>query len=300
MSRKLVTCAVFLLGSLCGCNSQPTAADATGQDLGLGTEARQDPAGRDAGPDPAVPDAGDDAAAGKADSEFAAYCQGIVDAFRALYENLETPENLMQEVPPPLKTGGEFDPNEFLTVLDRLHLEEEWTLDFTYFYASDMGGEPTLVARPTDSPLCQSDPEQPCVTESVWLHVLVDGTREGWFQLMVLKIMGDQFYREWHGFEAATILPSQAGLTAWLEEEKKHLSPSDYDEFDAAAMAAIEVDPLVEVLDDRVQIGLVYFTRWEGIVRRVRDISVVPPYAVVPGGENSYEVLFECTWCGVP
>jgi len=295
-----VVALVFLLGSLSGCDSESAEADVSGQEMSLDTAAEEVAAGQDVGTDLAAPDAGDVAAPEPGDPEFAAYCQGIVDSFRALYEDLELPNNLAQEVPPPEKTGEEFDPNQFFTVLDRLLMEEGWTLDFTYFYASDMGGEPTLVARKMDSPLCQSDPGQPCVSEGFLLHVLVDGTREGWFQLMVLKLMGDQFYREWHGFEGKVILPSQAGLNAWLEEQKKRWSIQDGEDFDEATMAALQVDPVVDVGEEGVHVSIVYFSRGSGVVRWITDISLVPPYSKTPGGESSHETLFECTWCGVP
>ena len=296
-------CLVFLSAPvllLSGCDSESAEADANGPDVSADTATEKDTAGQDAQPDMAVDGEADAAETPPGDPEFAAYCQGIVDAFRALYEDLELPDNLAQEVPPPEKTGDEFDPNLFFTVLDRLQMEEGWTLDFTYFYASDMGGEPTLVARTTDSPTCQSDPEEPCMSEKVLLHVLVDGTREGWFQLMVLKLMGDQFYREWHGFEGKVILPSHAGLTAWLEGQKKRWSVQGTEDFDEAAMAALKVDPAVDIGDDGVHVNIVYFSRGSGIVRWVADISLEPPYSTAPGGENSHETLFECTWCGVP
>ena len=290
---------VLLLGALSGCGSESAEADVNGQDLSIDTSAEEDAADQDLGQDSTAFGTDDVSQPQPGDPEFAAYCQGIVDAFVALYEDLEVPENLMQENPPPVKNGEEFDPNVFFTVLDRLHMEEGWTLDFTYFY-NDLGGEPTLVARKTDSSLCQSDPEQPCVSEKFLLHVLVEGTREGWFQLMVLKLMGDQFYREWHGFEGKVILPSHAGLTAWLEGQKKRWSVQGTEDFDEAAMAALKVDPAVDIGDDGVHVNIVYFSRGSGIVRWVADISLEPPYSTAPGGENSHETLFECTWCGVP
>lgn len=289
----------FLLGFLVGCDSKSGETDESGQDASVDAMAGDDATGLEVESDASLSEETNADKASPGDPEFAAYCQGIVDAFRQLYEDLELPDNLAQENPPPVKTGEEFDPNIFFTVLDRLHMEEGWSLDFTYFY-NELGGEPTLVARAAGSPLCQSDPEQPCVSEGFLLHVLVDGTREGWFQLMVLKLMGDQFYREWHGFEGKVILPSQAGLNAWLEEQKKRWSIQDGEDFDEAAMAALQVDPMVDVGEESVHVSIVYFSRGSGVVRWITDISLAPPYSKTPGGENSHETLFECTWCGVP
>ncbi len=290
----------FLPGLLAGCDSESQQADVGSSDVIVDAMAGDDAAGQSGELDVALSEETNADEASPGDPEFAAYCQGIVDAFRALYEDLELPDNLAQENPPPVKTGDELDPNQFFTVLDRLQMEEGWTLDFTYFYASDMGGEPTLVARKTDSPLCQSDPEQPCVSEDVMLHVLVDGTQEGWFQLMVLKFMGDQFYREWHGFEGKIILPSKAGLTFWLEGQKKRWSVQDGEDFDEAAMAALEVEPVVDIGADSVYINLVYFSHGAGMVRWIADLETAPPYSYSPKGEHSAETLFECAWCGVP
>ena len=296
-------CLVFLSAPvllLSGCDSESAEADANGPDVSADTATEKDTAGQDAQPDMAVDGEADAAETPPGDPEFAAYCQGIVDAFRALYEDLELPDNLAQEVPPPEKTGDEFDPNLFFTVLDRLQMEEGWTLDFTYFYASDMGGETTLVARKTDSPLCQSDPEHPCVTESFLLHVLVDGSREGWLQLQVLRLMGQEFYCDWHGCSGMIILPSHEGLVAWMEGQMKHFAPGEDNGFDEEALAALAVDPVVEVHDDWVHVDFVWFARGSGIVRSVLDISTAPPYSTAPGGEHTSETLFECTWCAIP
>jgi hypothetical protein len=232
-----------------------------------------------------------------ATSEFATYCQGVVDGFHALYKDLNVPENLERERALRLKTGEEFDPNEFFQVLDRLEMEQGWTLDYFYGYEFDVGGVPKLVARATESPLCQSDPEQPCVwEENVLLHVVVDGSREGWFQLMVLRLMGDQFYRTWHHFEGKVILPSQAGLNVWAEEQSNWYG----EDFDGTAMAAISVVPVISIGDDGVLVELVYFSTQRGVGRWIADLSLVPPYSPLPGKQNSYQTLFECTWCGIP
>jgi len=291
---------VLLALGLVACDTGGNAADGTG-----GMDAIADTTGTEDADESADGTGPEDMTAAEplaGDPEFASYCQGIVDAFRALYEGLELPDNLAQENPPPAKTGDEFDPNEFFTVLDRIHMEEGWTLDFIYTYASDMGGSPELVARRTDSPLCQSDPEQPCVTESFLLHVLVDGSREGWFQLKVLGIMGSQFYQDGHGWEGRIILPSHQGLIAWMEEQKK-LGAGMYegDGFDEAGIAELKVDPVVEVHSDRIHYNLVHYCRFSdiGISRLVADHSTEPPYSLIPDSDES-EVLFECTWCGIP
>ncbi len=243
-------------------------------------------------------DAATETAAG--DPEFAAYCQGIVDAFRALYLDLDLPDNLAQEKPPPLKTGEEFDPNDFFVVLDRLHMEEGWTLDFIYTYDSHMGGSPELVARKTDSPLCQSAPESPCESEYFLYHVLLDGSREGWFQVWVLRRMGQQFYCDFHGCFSEIVLPSHEGLLSWIEEQKKRgAGMHDGDGFDEAAIAAITVDPLVEVRKGSAHVILVSFDRSSGIVRTDVELSGEPPYWWIPGTDKT-ETLIECTWCGIP
>jgi len=231
------------------------------------------------------------------ESEFATYCQDIVDAFHALYKGLGVPGHLEVKTALRWKTGEEFDPNEFFLVLDRLKMEAGWTLDYFYGYEVDVGGAPKLVARTTQSSVCQSDPERPCVwEENVLHHVQVDGTREGWFQLMVLRLMGDQFYRTWHHYEGKEILPSQAGLTAWVEEQ------SDWygDAFDGTALAAIPVTPLIGISEEGVRVEMVYFSTPSGIGRWIADLSLVPPYAPLPGTQSRFETLLECSWCGIP
>jgi len=276
----LFVLAISFDGVGCDTTSNGTPSDANSSEL---------PTENDSG-DPAV-----DLLTGD-EIEFAAYCQGIVDAFRALYEGLEIPERILWKGEG--KNGEEFDPNVFFTVLDRLQMADGWVLDFTY-WANDLGGEPTLVARRADTPKCGVVGEQSCVKEDFRGHVLVDGTREGWFQLMVLFQMGQNFYRFWHAGSGRLILPSEVGIEAWIDDQFPGWDKGEqYDQL-KADMATIDVHPLVVDHGDLMEISFIVFSFGGGVLRSHGSWAKTPPYNVVSMAEdNGY--LLECYWCPIP
>ena len=81
--------------------------------------------------------------------------QETVDGMAALAGSQQIPENLMADEP--LKLGGEFDPNQYFSVLTHLQMEPGYTLDYVYYY-DFMGGYPALYARPADQAPYQTVP----------------------------------------------------------------------------------------------------------------------------------------------
>ena len=69
----------------------------------------------------------------------------------------------------------------------------------------------------------------------------------------------------------------------------------------SALRVLLRARPLqIDVGDESVHVSIVYFSQGSGIVRWVADILTEPPYSFAPEGEHSSEILFECSWCGVP
>lgn len=97
------------------------------------------------------------------------------------------------------KKPGDFDPNRFFFVLKHLSMEPGFVLDYVYAY-DYAGGYPLLYAlRSGAQPIGSSvSPEEARPAPDPFLHVRTDGTPEGFFELTVLRIMGEQFYLFWH------------------------------------------------------------------------------------------------------
>lgn len=229
---------------------------------------------------------------------FLEEAQATVDAFRALYKGLVIPESLLQDHGnEPTKDGTCFDPNTFFQVLDKLQMEPGWALDYTYFYAFDSGGEPTLVARDTTSPPCMTAGEEPCVTEEVWDHLVAQGDKESLLQVLVLRTMGQQFYQDWHYISDTRLVFTQAGLDAWKAEQSQYMESKEKQQF-AQATDKLRFQGSATMTEDGLRITFIRVGANSALYEQTVTISPQPPYELKgePGGSQT---LLECFWCYV-
>jgi hypothetical protein len=173
-----------------------------------------------------------------------------------------------------------FDINGYLDVLTRLSLEDGYTLGYTYHLQKDFGGHPTLHARPLaySSWAEYIEAEQPDPSEDYGYldHVVVDGTAEGFFEFVVLEIMGDQFYLYWHSSaNDAEIVYNRARLWEMVNEHPKL-------PYETKLQArTLDVTPVVRTRGDTVVVEVVTFSNWSGFVQRSYTISREFPHKVL-------------------
>ena len=212
-------------------------------------------------------------------------CQRIVSGLLALTGNIEVPEHLVQEGA--LKRGDEFDAAAYFTVLDRLSMEPGYALDYVYRFEG-IGGDPVLYARPEaqapfaayeDLAAAQGDPEGTFLT-----RIRIDSTPghpEGFFQFVVLELMGEQFYLYWHALYDDTLI--LCGRDA-IEKVLLTLDGSfgaAMPESDKERARAINVEPWVSIGDDFVRVRIVTFSKWGGFSERIYTISHAFPHQVL-------------------
>lgn len=223
--------------------------------------------------------------------------QEVADAFARLNNSQELPDHLMQE--DPHKNGSEFDVNDYFDVLDHLSMEPGYVLDYVYMY-DGMGGSPLLFARPDDYPAPATQTEYAAalqagdVDRDYLSHVQIDGTEEGFFQFVVLKEIGGQFYLFWHAYYFDTVI-----VCAPERIDDIVSRPDDYgnpftrkQKRDARA---IDPAPVVDVGDDSVTVEVVMFSDWGGFARGTYEISKSFPHTVL---DSDFEVLVEYD-CGI-
>jgi hypothetical protein len=217
---------------------------------------------------------------GTSPSAFATL-QSVVDDMAALTRELEPPEHLLQEEA--MKTGDEFDVNAYFQVLDRLSMEPRYVLDYVYRY-DELGGEPVLYARRADEPAHATYADYVQAVDEprdAYLdHVQVDGTEESFFQLIVLRIMGPQFYLWWHGnHNDTTIIADRARLPDLLSTTEEFCGPLSPDTQQQAN--ALNFDPVVELQDTVALVEVVTFTKWGGFMRTSYSISRSFPHQIL-------------------
>lgn len=224
--------------------------------------------------------------------------QSTVDSLSSL-QALNIPEHLLQENAS--KTGEEFDVNAYFSVLDHLSIEPGYALDYVYWY-DFMGGFPVLYARPADqSPYLTLSEYRSAVGEipgeefshGYMSHVQIDDTAEGFFQFVVLRIMGRQFYLHWHAnYNDAMVICDQERLEQILETLS---GDSDYSLPEEAKeqARALDVAPVVEFKDDTVLVKVVTFTKWGGFFRDSYTISRSFPHKILEAEEEEL-VPYDC------
>ena len=185
---------------------------------------------------------------------------------------------------------SEFDVNRYFEVLDRLHMREGYTLDWVYtagervgsFVVIDelpSGSEPVLYARRVDAPRFRSydefaaslsapmDPASP----DYLAYVETDGTDEGYFQLVLLHLLGSRFYIYWHAaYGDLAVACDRAAIGRAIEAQTgDYGAPKFWLRLRAPFM---RVAPQVEQDGETVRVSVVIFSRFEGFVRRTYSL----------------------------
>lgn len=219
-----------------------------------------------------------------------------VEGMTALTGNLQTPEHLLQ--PDAVKTGEEFDVSAYFEVLDGLSMEQGYVLDYVYWY-DDLGAHPVLYARRAAEPPFESHSAYVAARgEEAPLayleHVQVDGSAEGFYQLVVLRLMGEQFYLWWHAtMNDTAVIASQASLQAQQQVVEGNCTEPFDPVLEAASQLALEPDVRFE--SDLVFVNIHTSSSYSGVQRTTFSISRDFPHTIV---EESTETLIEY-FCGV-
>jgi hypothetical protein len=194
----------------------------------------------------------------------------------------------------------EFPAPVILAAFPRLSLPPGTTLDYVY-HKSNMGGWPVLYSRPVDATpfdtfaeLTNAMPHAQArgLLTNTWSQgfgfylddIQTDGTVDGYFQLIALYLMGDQFFNLWHdGYHDERIICTPSGLDDLFQKSDSQRTDSDHgipDEVRAAAHA-LPLAPRVDIQRDTVRISVVVFTKWGGFQQRTFTVSRRRPHALL-------------------
>ena len=207
-----------------------------------------------------------------------AYTRETVEAVAALRPMGHTGTEFLQGLVDGTEEG--FDVNQYLDVLTRLSLKDGYALGYTYYLQEDFGGHPILHTRPQEYDTFAEyiEAERPNLPSdySYLDYIRVDGTAEGFFEFVVLEIMGDQFYLYWHsGANDAEMVYNRAKLWEIVNEHPKL-------PYGAKLRArTLNVTPVVKIKDDTVVVQVVTFSNWSGFVQRSYTISRDFPHRVI-------------------
>jgi hypothetical protein len=201
--------------------------------------------------------------------------------------------------------GEVFDANDYFGLLAHLSMEQGYVLDYVS-YIEWMGGEPILYARPETEPRYQIFAEFTEATGTTisarsrydYLNwVQTDGTPGGYLELILLRIMGGQFYLYWHAnYNDHQVVCDSAQLQEIVSELRECTGDeSDYclTQKQVRQAKELQVEPVVEFEDDGVRIQVVIFSKWGGFVQQTYTVRQSYPHKVL---DRSAEVLvpYDC------
>jgi len=201
------------------------------------------------------------------------------------------------------KNGSEFDVNQFFTVLEHLSMQSGYALDYVYRF-DGMGGYPVLYPRPLNQVPYGSyadleafwQSENPTASKGQYDRYLefvqLDGMPEGFFQLVVLRTMGRQFYQYWHaGYNDAQILTNLQSL-----DQIQPMFPEE--KLTAGLMEkarSLPIEPQIQFQGDQVTMQVMIFTHWGGFIQETYTIASTFPHRIL---NQTRETLLEYN-CGV-
>jgi len=228
-------------------------------------------------------------------SSFNFPAQKTVDAFTDLQ-----PTNDIQIVAQLMHSDladNKFDVNQYFSVLDGLHAEQGYVLDWVYWNRGGMGGLPVLYIRKIDDAPYVSfeDYVSHASNASNMLYanngvffryldkIRIDDTPQGFFQFAVLRLLGDRFYLYWHEFYRETfIVCSKQGWKALLQHENArggvYAPPSA--KFVAAAYN-LDFYPHIRLGDKKVEINVTTYSPFEGLDLHYFEISREYPHTIL-------------------
>jgi hypothetical protein len=232
--------------------------------------------------------------------------QKTVDALLAMQPD-DFPGHLMSENA--TKLDSDFDVNKYFTVFKHISIEPGYTLDYVYASLWMFGGRPILYARRTSAQpyknfeeLCQAkginDNNRIGLIMSgdgndMVTHIKTDGTKEGYFEYLVLKTLGAQFYLSWHAnYDDIQIVCDPAVVDRIVNEIKE----SDYMELpadDERRARELDYNTIIKNKGMDISISLVLFSKWGGFARISVTIGREYPYKITYD-EGKVLIKYDC------
>ena len=190
-----------------------------------------------------------------------------------------------------------FDVNRYFAVLDALKLAEGWTLDWVYCNRG-IGGFPVLYARRSDAaPFpdhatyeAQATNALPAGAEAREFlrygyleKIEVEDSPRGYFQLAVLRLLGDRFQLFWHEFyNEIHLVCSAAGWKERLKFERQRGEPYRAPPRDfVAAAKKLNFAPQVRLADDRAEVAVTTYSPFGGLTRHEFAFARTAPHRLL-------------------
>ena len=125
--------------------------------------------------------------------------------------------------------------------------------------------------------------------------IVINDTEQGFFEYLVLNIMGGQFYLSWHANYDDIMIICDCSALQNVYEETEDFMGLELPVESIIAASELDLSPKIEFTDENVIITAVFFTKWGGFLQGTFTIKRDFPHNII---EGEWEVLIEYQ-CGV-
>jgi hypothetical protein len=206
--------------------------------------------------------------------------------------SVEIPRHLMQMYP--VRTGMEFDPNVYFTVLTHLAMKPGYIIDYVYC-KSHLGSHQCIYARRIDEkPASHFEHRDWEEKNSGYSFLVADGSSDGYFQLAVFRRLAGQFYLYWHAnYNDIRIVTTPEEMEVIISEVNLNNFGRVFTNKQVTDMRLIDPQPTVEVSDSQASVTYCVFTKWGGLAR-LKDSYLRPPPHRLVDSDVLDEVKHDC------
>ena len=194
------------------------------------------------------------------------------------------------------KRGDEFDVNDYFKVLTHISMQDGYSLD--YVYQTDfLGSLPLLYARSESQAPYVSMKEVPENMQRTDFreYLEVEDTEQGYFEYVVLSIMANQFYLDWHAnYNDTRIVCTRKEVNTIVASASSGGFGTEMDRAQRAKARAMKnIEPAVQLTENNAIVELITFTKWGGFYRQTYTVSRSFPHTIVDVKDENL-VPYDC------
>lgn len=215
--------------------------------------------------------------------------QKKIDAIKEVQKKFVVPRD--RKDIPNVKTS--LDVNDYFRILKNISMEKGWMLDYLY-WIDGLGSYPVIFAKKEgeDIAFLEKYKKDYRLRSEYLTHIKTDGTGDGYFQFVVLSIIGDQFGLGWHANYHDGIITCTKDAVENVFKKRN----DNFFRFDENFMKnARNIDPTLSVTfnGDQAVVRIVHFTSWGGFIELTYFIAKSFPHKVIRM-DKKVLVPFEC------
>ena len=183
-----------------------------------------------------------------------------------------------------IQTKLQFDIQKYIKSFDKLSVENGWILDYYYFYNGDAGKPVFFVRRLLDNrdsllkTFEHNDIYKYCDSNKVIDHLKVNDKDNGYYQLLIFDIIGEDFAKFWHSnYGNIDIICSKRALYKLANRN------DDFHRFDSETRKKIKgIDYITSIKDynDSITYRLLIFNSWNGLSENIFSINKKFPHKI--------------------